>query len=209
MKVDKNIAELICELEYLIGTQTYNPNSYNGWTGEEGCGFRYPVNYCKSKENLEAHTLTKTRSQINYIDPACIGTMKYAFGSNHLYIGDGIVEVLSYLERIYNIDFNKLEQKRTEKRKKNLMKINEKLKKGEIVKVGSGIKVVGIDIPVGKIAIVNLREKYFSHIMVDIYNEKYEYENHIFSDDDQVVIILKEGNYIKANSPFALKSVDN
>ena len=36
MIVDENIAELICALEYKIGNQTYNPNSYNGWTGEEG-----------------------------------------------------------------------------------------------------------------------------------------------------------------------------
>ena len=38
MVVDKSIADLICTLEYKIGKQTYNPNSYNGWTGEEGCG---------------------------------------------------------------------------------------------------------------------------------------------------------------------------
>ena len=90
MIIDKNISELICILEYKIGNQTYNPNSYNGWTGEEGCGFKYPVNYCKNKEDMENHKLTKTKSLIDSIDPECIGTMKYAFGSNHLYIGDGI-----------------------------------------------------------------------------------------------------------------------
>ena len=30
-------------------------------------------------------------------------------GSNHLYIGDGIVKVLEFLEDRYNIDFNQLE----------------------------------------------------------------------------------------------------
>ncbi len=49
MVVDANIADLIGVLEYKSGSQTYNPNSYNGWTGEEGRGFKYPVNYCKSK----------------------------------------------------------------------------------------------------------------------------------------------------------------
>lgn len=43
MIVDKDTARLICKLEYELGSQTYNPHSYNGWTGEEGCGFKYPV----------------------------------------------------------------------------------------------------------------------------------------------------------------------
>ena len=46
MIVDKDTARLICKLEYELGSQTYNPHSYNGWTGEEGCGFKYPVKYC-------------------------------------------------------------------------------------------------------------------------------------------------------------------
>lgn len=49
MIVDKDTARLICKLEYELGSQTYNPHSYNGWTGEEGCGFKYPVKYCKNK----------------------------------------------------------------------------------------------------------------------------------------------------------------
>lgn len=117
MIVDKNIANLIGVLEYKIGCETYNPNSYNGWTGETGCGFKYPLNYCKSKADLEARQLTKTRICIEHIDPECVGTMKYAFGSNHLYIGDGLVNVLKYLEEIYGIDFNMLEEKRKRKNK--------------------------------------------------------------------------------------------
>lgn len=35
--------------------------------------------------------------------------MKYVFGANHLYVGDGIVEILNYLEETYNLDFNELE----------------------------------------------------------------------------------------------------
>lgn len=100
MVVDKNIVELICTLEYKIGNQTYNPNSYNGWTGEEGCGFKYPVSYCKNKRDLEEHKSTKTKSRIEFVEPECIETMKYVFGSNHLYIGDGIVEILNYLEEL-------------------------------------------------------------------------------------------------------------
>ena len=56
MVVDKSIADLNLHFRiYKIGKQTYNPNSYNGWTGEEGCGFKYPVNYCRNTEDLEAH----------------------------------------------------------------------------------------------------------------------------------------------------------
>lgn len=43
MKKTQNIANLIAELEYIIGDSCYNPNSYDGYTGEEGCEFRYPV----------------------------------------------------------------------------------------------------------------------------------------------------------------------
>ena len=103
MKIDREMADLICELEYVIGNQTYNPNSYNGWTGEEGCGYKYPVNYCVSKEALENERLSKTKHRIDYIDPECIDTMKYAFGSNHLYIGDGIVKAMEILEKRYGV----------------------------------------------------------------------------------------------------------
>lgn len=43
MEIDKNIASLIADLEFQIGYECYNPNSYNGRTFEEGCNFRYPV----------------------------------------------------------------------------------------------------------------------------------------------------------------------
>lgn len=132
MIVDENIAELICTLDYKIGNQTYNPNSYNGWTGEEGCGFKYPVSYCKNKIDLEEHKITKTKSKIEFIAPECIEMLKYAFGSNHLYIGDGIVEALNYLEALYDIDFNKLEQKRINDKYNTIALIEENLMHGEI-----------------------------------------------------------------------------
>lgn len=30
MKLTKKTAKLVCDLEYLIGSRFYNPNSYNG-----------------------------------------------------------------------------------------------------------------------------------------------------------------------------------
>lgn len=45
MKLTKKTIELICELEAIIGGECYNPNSYDGWTLEEGRAFRYPVTF--------------------------------------------------------------------------------------------------------------------------------------------------------------------
>ena len=106
MKVTKDMVKLICDLEYMIGSNCYNPNSYNGWTGEEGCSYRYPVKYRNSNDEMYLHS---TRYKIDEIDTVMIETMKYVFGTNHLFIGDGIVQMLSFLERRYGIDFQKLE----------------------------------------------------------------------------------------------------
>ena len=103
MKLTKATTELICELERIIGSQCYNPNSLNGYTLEEGLEFWYPVWY----ENKEGDD-TKTSYKIRYIDKSKIGTIRYKFGSNHLYIGEAIVNALEYLERQYGLDFNEL-----------------------------------------------------------------------------------------------------
>lgn len=56
MKLDKNTAKLICELEYLIGDECYNPNSYDGWTGDEGCSYRCDaINTWNNKERCSFH----------------------------------------------------------------------------------------------------------------------------------------------------------
>ncbi|MBQ7277748.1 MAG: hypothetical protein IJR17_00890 [Clostridia bacterium] len=111
MKLDNAMAKLICELEYCIGRECYNPNSYDGWTGDEGCEYRYPV-FIRAKKNDEK--LTKTWGNIAErfpeIEADSIDTMKYKFGSNHLFVGLGIKHLLEELEKRYNIDFNKLEE---------------------------------------------------------------------------------------------------
>lgn len=109
MKLNKGIANLICEMEYLVGKQCYNPNSYDGYTGEEGCSFRYPVYILQNKES---GLFTKTKLRIEYAAPDSIQTMKYKFGSNHLFIGDGLVSILDMLENRYGINFNELEKNR-------------------------------------------------------------------------------------------------
>lgn len=113
MEVDKKIAELIYEMEYIIGSECYNPNSYNGYTGEEGCGYRYPVYIYRDKDDEEA---MKYRGKIRDVPATQIDTMKYKFGSNHLFIGEGLINVLRMLEERYDIDFNELEKNRGHKK---------------------------------------------------------------------------------------------
>ena len=103
MKISKKTIELICELERLVGKQCYNPQSYNGYTGEEGCIMRYPVYYC-NKDGDDC----KTKLLVKDITKKCIGSIHYKFGANHLYIGDAIVDMLNYIEDKYNIDFNEI-----------------------------------------------------------------------------------------------------
>ena len=118
MKLDKKMAKLICELEYCIGSECYNPNSYNGWTGDEGCEFRYPVHIRVKKDDEE---LTKTKGNVGERFPTiradAIRTMQYKFGSNQMFIGLGIKALLEELEKRYNLDFNELEKQRTQKKK--------------------------------------------------------------------------------------------
>lgn len=113
MKLTAPMRRLICELEYEIGCHCYNPNSYNGYTCEEGCSYRYPVCYY---QNEDITGLVKTRGKVmnnSLAIPSCvISTMKYQFGSNHLFIGNALINILNELEKRYDIDFNELEKQR-------------------------------------------------------------------------------------------------
>jgi len=124
MKINKTIIKLIAELEYIIGSECYNPNSYNGYTHEEGCDFRYPVwcEYNKVEKRVYGkitngrYDLKKYQFEKVYPD---IASVKYKFGSNHLYIGNALVNLLSFLENRYDIDFNQLEKEYHSKKKSN------------------------------------------------------------------------------------------
>lgn len=124
MKLDKNICKLIAELEYQIGYECYNPNSYDSWNDVEGCEFRYPImfplvkgdsaEFIKIRGNINKdYTLTHFANdlKLDFMNPEAIKGMKYKFGSNELFIGLGLIDVLEYLEERYDIDFNELEEK--------------------------------------------------------------------------------------------------
>ena len=116
MKINHETANLIFELEHIIGYECYNPKSYNGWTGEEGCSYRYPV--CIQKHSDDEY-ITKTCGILTdyTVDPEQVHTMKYRFGSNHLYIGNGLIRSLEMLEKRYHLDFAKLEEEYQAKRR--------------------------------------------------------------------------------------------
>lgn len=103
MKLTKKTVNLICELENMIGNSCYNPNSYDGWTQESGCSFRYPITY--TGKDGDDH---KSYSKVRDMDKDRIRSMRYRFGSNHLYIGDALIDILDYLEEHYGLDFNRL-----------------------------------------------------------------------------------------------------
>lgn len=112
MKKNIKMANLIFEMEYLVGRECYNPNSYDGYTGGEGCSFRYPV-YILEKEGDQ--DLSKHWGTISGVAYKNITTMKYKFGSNHLFIGNSLIAILEMLEDRYGIDFDELEKQRHDK----------------------------------------------------------------------------------------------
>ena len=116
MNLNEKTARLICVLEYDIGNQCYNPNSYDGWADTEGCEFRYPVCALNKPDDVE---LTKFRGNVGKcaasISENTVRSMMYRFGSNHLYIGLAIRDLLNHLEERYDIDFEQLENDFLEK----------------------------------------------------------------------------------------------
>lgn len=115
MEIDKNIARLIADLEFQIGNECYNPNSYNGLTFEKGCNFRYPVSIeiqLGDGETWPIKIQRRISDKCNTLSEEEIRSLTYEFGSNQLHIGLGIINILNQLERRYGLDFNELEKAR-------------------------------------------------------------------------------------------------
>lgn len=116
MELTESTKQLLIDLETIIGNEAYNPHSYDGYTGEEGCAFRYPVSIPIGEEDDGKTIFTKIKSEYEYSRNIELGitldqlsTMRYRFGDNELWIGYGIINLLTKLENIYNLDFDKLE----------------------------------------------------------------------------------------------------
>lgn len=60
MILDNKMCKVIAEMEYLVGSQCYNPHSYDGWNDVEGCDYRYPINVPNQKGEY-----TKIRGSLN------------------------------------------------------------------------------------------------------------------------------------------------
>jgi len=118
MKLDKKMSIVIADLEFLIGSECYNPHSYDGWTGLHGCGFRYPISFPLSEDNyrkVSGHLNMDFFIEKKDITPNAVKHMKYKLGANELFIGMGLINVLEYLEDRYDLDFNELEKNRKKK----------------------------------------------------------------------------------------------
>jgi hypothetical protein len=128
--------------------------------------------------------------------------MKYVFGSNHLYIGSGIVETLRYLERVYNLDFNKLEEKRLQKRMKVMEKRKKQLIETQKININSGEYVVNVDIPEGTY-LFDKDENGQSLLLVNIYNEEGDSVDSVYVHSKE--ISLNAGDLVRVSYSCTLR----
>lgn len=83
-------AKLLCHLEYIVGKHCYNKN-FNG-----GMSYRYPVKYVQNGQRWV------TRGGETKLQEKEIDSMYYEFGTNRLYIGEALDEILKYLMEHYS-----------------------------------------------------------------------------------------------------------
>lgn len=133
MEINDNIIELISELEYIIANSTIDNAAFigNGVT-TKGYFYRYPVWISTRKDSDKPNVKINGEHKVHnhkefsgvYYDenhnivhktrnvtPDEIKTMQYMFGKYRLLIGDGLTEILKFLENRYSINFNELEEK--------------------------------------------------------------------------------------------------
>lgn len=115
MKITPETVDLICQIEYLIGKEVTNNNSYGN--------YKYPLTTTvyrmwdivldKSGWSQDfTYPIQHSGSDFDFGDnEAFIQGMKYVFGLNKLYVGKAIINVLDYLEDRYSLNFNDLEVK--------------------------------------------------------------------------------------------------
>lgn len=102
MTMSKRRAQLLLELENLVGNECYNGSIQNWGSGGvfegEGREFRYPITFIN-----ELGEKTKKRWKDTSLSPPAVQTGYYAFGANQLHIIRGLDRVLKYLEEHHGL----------------------------------------------------------------------------------------------------------
>ncbi|EWM53386.1 hypothetical protein [Ruminococcus flavefaciens] len=83
-------SKLVRKLEKIIAQNCYNTKF------EGGKFYRYPVHYKKNG----THYIAKGIADVPY---ESIKTMYYEFGTNRLYIGNALLEIISFLEEAFGV----------------------------------------------------------------------------------------------------------
>ncbi len=112
MKLTQEIVNLICDLEYKLGSHCVQEKSLTA----DWLEYRYPVSIWVDNPNDEedfGHR-EKIRKNVRYanyrVDKETITTLQYNMGKNRLDVGKAIIDMLELLEKRYGLDFNKLEK---------------------------------------------------------------------------------------------------
>ncbi|MGO6709060.1 hypothetical protein [Rhizobium johnstonii] len=97
-KISKSRAQLLAQLENIIGSRCYNGNIQNYGPGGffEGAGrdFRYPLTMI----DQTGEKIKRSYPAATDISPQVLSSGYYAFGANRLHIIQALNEVLDYLE---------------------------------------------------------------------------------------------------------------
>lgn len=101
------LKDMIRDLEYIIASKCRNKQYIDKHTGNAGKQYRYPVKYKKNGKTYVCRGKTIINEDTAEQE---IESMRYEFGSNCLFIGDAIAEILDYLEDRYELDFYALER---------------------------------------------------------------------------------------------------
>lgn len=101
-EMTKERAEILADLEYIIGTNCYNGSIQNYGPGGvyygEGRTFRYPLTVMHKLG--EPH---QVRSPAIGFSPDVLASGYYAFGANRLHIISALDELLRHLESNYGL----------------------------------------------------------------------------------------------------------
>ena len=200
MKVDKNTLELISRLEYIIGSQASNKNTSKGSKGKKGSRFRYTVSY---RNNKSDKTLNSIKDELENLSKQQISTIEYVFGTNHLFIGDGILGILDELEKRYDIDFNKLEKERTQKRKESMMKMHRVFLKESELEIDAGRYECELDIKAGKYRITSDEKAVVTILRSD--KSKLKDDNITLKNNSEKKIVLEKGDILKTSEMILIK----